>query len=136
MRTTKRGHIRTISLVLLLVAVMNLAACGKSADAKALVGTWRYDQPHGNSTTMKFNADGSWTRDLGYENNTRFIHYTGKYILDDDEKTLTIEIDPLPDDRLQFTTEVFYHYLLVGDSLTLYGYFDTQETAETYKKIA
>jgi len=135
MRTTKRWQIKTISLVLLLVAVTNLAACGGSADMKALVGTWRYDQPYGNSTTMTFNADGSWTRDLGYENNTRFIHYTGKFILDDDEKTITIEIDPLPND-LQFTTEVYYHYLLVGDSLTLSGHFDTAETAETYKKIS
>ena len=135
MRTTRHSHIRIISLVLLLVAVMNLAACGKSEDARALVGTWKYEGNYGNSTTMTFNANGSWEKVLYYDDGVHSIKYTGKYILDDGEKTITIEIDPLPDD-LQFTTEVFYHYLLVGDLLTLSDYFDTAETALTYKKIA
>lgn len=135
MRTIKHLHIKTITLVLILAAAMNLAACGKSADAKAFVGTWKYEGNNGNSTAMTFNADGSWEKYLYYDYGEHSIKYTGKYVLDDGEKTLTIEVDPLPDD-LQFTTEVFYHYLLVGDSLTLSDYFDTAETALTYRKIA
>jgi hypothetical protein len=135
MRTTKRWHIKTLSLVLLLAAVMNIASCGGSADKKALIGTWQYDGKYGNVTTMTFNADGSWSSFVGYDYGTKGTNYTGKYYVDDDEKTITIEIDPLPDD-LQFTMEVFYHYLLIGDSLTLSGTFDTAETAETYRKIS
>ena len=49
---------------------------------------------------------------------------------------IMININSLPYDRLQFTTEVFYHYLLVENSLTLSGMIDTAKTATTYTKIS
>ena len=49
---------------------------------------------------------------------------------------IIINIYSLSDDHLQFTTEVFYLYLLVGGSLTLSSMFDTAKTATIYTKTA
>ena len=129
---TKR--IKVVSIVLFLFAVLSISACGGS-DKSKFVGSWKWLDSQGYPTIITFNSDGSWTRHVESLMTSKGLDYTGKYSIDSMEKTVTIEIDPLPDDRLRFTTEVFYHYSFDGDTLTLSGRFDTADTAKKYTKV-
>ena len=54
---------------------------------------------------------------------------------DEANSTITLHTDPIPGDRVGYAPDLVCRYLLVGDKLTLYYYFDTQETAFTYTKV-
>jgi len=126
--------IKVVSIVMFLFAVLSISACGGS-DKSKFVGSWKWLDSQGYPTTITFNADGNWTRHIESYLTPKGLDYTGKYSIDEKEKTVTINIDPLPDDRLRFTTEVFYHYTLDGDTLTLAGRFDTTDTAKKYTRV-
>ena len=127
--------IKVFALVLLLFAILGIAACGGNKDAGRFIGSWKYTDSKGYPTTITFNADGTWTRHVESALSSKGQDYTGKYVINDDERTLTINIDPLPDSRVKYTTEVFYHYILTEDTLTLRGSRDSAENAEVYKRI-
>ena len=128
-------QIKSFSLVLLLLAIFGITACGGNKDTGKFIGSWKCLGSNGNQTTITFNSDGSWTRHVVSGLNPGGQDYTGKYVIDEDEKTLTVKIDPLPGDRMPYATEVFYHYTLTGDSLTLRGTHDSSKTEEVYTRI-
>ena len=130
---TKR--IKILSLVLLLFAILGITACGGNKDARKFVGSWKCFDSQGNTTVITFNADGSWTRHIESVLDPKGNDYTGKYVINEDEKTVTINIDPLPGDRLRYTTEVFYHYILTEDTLTLHGTSDSAKTEQVFQRI-
>ena len=127
--------IRLFSLTILLLVILGITACGGNKDAGRFVGSWKCSDSKGNATTITFNADGTWTRHVVSTVSSKGTDYTGKYKIDEDERTLTVKIDPLPDSRVTYTTEVFYHYILTDDTLTLTGMHDSAETAEVYKRV-
>ena len=127
--------LKAFSLVILFLAVFGISACGGNKDAGKFVGSWKRLDSDGYQTTITFNADGTWTRHIESYLNPGGQDYTGKYVINEDEKTLTVNIDPLPGDRLTYTTDVLYHYSFNGDSLTLRGKHDTDKTEEVYTRI-
>lgn len=116
--------IRLFSLTILLLVILGITACGGNKDAGRFVGSWKCFDSKGNATTITFNADGTWTRHVVSTVSSKGTDYTGKY-----------KIDPLPDSRVTYTTDVFYHYILTDDMLTLTGMRDSAETAEVYKRV-
>ena len=127
--------IKTFTLAILLFAILGIAACGGNKEASRFIGSWKCTDSNGYPTTITFNADGTWTRHVESALDPKGQDYTGKYKVDDDKRTLTINIDPLPDSRVKYTTEVFYHYTLTEDTLTLRGSRDSAENAEVYKRV-
>jgi len=117
-----------------LFAILGITACGGNKEASRFIGRWKYTDSKGYPTTITFNADGTWTRHVESVLNPTGQDYTGKYVIDDDEHTLTIKIDPLPDSRAKYTTDVLYHYILTDDTLTLRGTRDSAANAEVYKR--
>ena len=128
-------RIKVFTLVLFLFAILGITACGGNKEAGKFIGSWKHIDSNGYPTTITFNADGTWTRHVESALDSRGQDYTGNYVIDDDKRTLTINIDPLPDSRVNYTTEVFYHYTLKEDTLTLRGSRDSAENAEVYKRI-
>ena len=128
-------QLKVFSMIILLLAVLGISACGGNKDAGKFVGSWKMTDSKGYPTTITFNSDGSWTRHVESSLNPGGQNYTGKYVIDENDKTVTVKIDPLPGDRMTYTTDVLYHYTFNGDSLTLRGTHDSDKTEEVYTRI-
>ena len=124
---------KTILISVFPLAVLCASACGKKESV--IVGSWRHIDSLGNSTTITFNSDGTYVEIETTGLVPEGLDYTGRYEVDEANSTITLHTDPIPGDRVGYAPDLVCRYLLIGDKLTLYYYYDTQETAFTYTKV-
>ena len=126
---------KTISIVIILLAVLSLSACGGNNGSNELVGSWKWLDPYGYPTILTFNADGTYVEHEASSIFPEGADYTGRYEVNVSEKTVILHTDPIPGDRVGYAPDLVFRYILAGDKLTVYYSYDTQETANTFTKV-
>ena len=100
---------RVISLLLALVMMLSLCACGGSPVKKALVGSWSHTEVKNGGvldvTTYVFKSNGKFQ--YLHSTNTEMNDYTGTYIINDDD-TISIYAG---DNKTDVKETLTYKYL-------------------------
>ena len=108
-----RGVKKSLALIISLMLVIGLAACGGKAKTYSIIGTWKSD--NGKISEITFNEDGTGILKKSSEITVNFT-----YTSQDDKVTVTTEV-------LNQKSSTEYTYTVTADKLTLTNDYETTE---------